>query len=97
MREAFEVICDEDGYPRRRIHGLRMLSEHIVAEFPFYSCDSTNVAQNGLRRALSLGRDDSAWGCEVDAGRIERVQSPSRYVRKNISTQKALGLFAEHA
>lgn len=89
MNEAFSVIVDEDGYPRTRIHGLRMLSEDVVSEYPFYSCDSTNIAQNGLRRALSLGRDDSAWGSEVDAGRIERVQSPGTWKKR---VRQATGL-----
>lgn len=86
MNEAFDVIC-EDGQPRCRIHGLRMLRPEIIEAFPFYSCDSTNVAQNGLRQALKLGVDDSAWGSEVIAGRIERVQSPAKWTKTETTQQ----------
>lgn len=89
MDEAFTVICDENGYPKTRIWGLRMLSADIVSAYPFYACDSTNVAQNGLRRARQLGRNNAAWGCEVDAGRIELIQSPSQW-RPVVQTELAL-------
>lgn len=79
MDEAFAVICDSDGWPRTRIHGLRMLRPDIVEAYPFYSCDSTNIAQNGLRQSLALGVDDSPWGSEVIAGRIERSMSPATW------------------
>lgn len=81
MSEAFGVICDDDGRPKRRIHGLRMLAQNVVESFPFYSCDSTNMAQNGLATAMKNGRDNAAWGCEVLAGRIELIQSPETFDR----------------
>jgi hypothetical protein len=52
MAEAMDAICD-DGLPRCKIHGLRMLDPTIFSHFPFSSADSTNVARNiGI---------DSAW------------------------------------
>jgi hypothetical protein len=87
MNEAFKVIC-ENGEPRCRIHGLRMLRSEIVSAYPFYSCDSTNVAQNGKREALRHKSGDSIWGSEVIAHRIECVQSPERFTPR--PTQRSL-------
>ena len=83
MNEAFKVIC-ENGEPRCRIHGLRMLRSEIVSAYPFYSCDSTNVAQNGKREALRHKSGDSVWGSEVIAHRIESVQSPSKFTPRPV-------------
>lgn len=77
MEEAWPVIADDVGYPRVRVHGLRMLREDIVRAFPFYSADSTNAAQNGIRTAHRYGMKCSAWGSQVKADQIESVQSPA--------------------
>ena len=42
MRKIFEYIC-EDGIPRFKVHGLRMLDEEIIEKFPFSSGDSTSA------------------------------------------------------
>lgn len=47
MAQAMEVICDEEGRPRCKIHGLRMLSWRIVEHIPLSSADSTDAAVNG--------------------------------------------------
>lgn len=46
MSEAMDVCCDREGRPITRLHGLRMLNPTIYSQFPFSSCDSTNVARN---------------------------------------------------
>lgn len=46
MAEAMEVACDSDGYPKAKLHGLRMLDPTVFSHFPFASADSTNVARN---------------------------------------------------
>lgn len=43
---AFGAICDENGRPRTRVHGLRMLDPGVFTKLPFASVDSTNVARN---------------------------------------------------
>ena len=45
-REALAAICDDDGYPACRLHGLRMLNPAIFSQLPLASADSTNVARN---------------------------------------------------
>lgn len=51
--EAMDAICDEQGRPPCKLHGLRMLDPTVFSQLPFASADSTNVARNiGI---------DSAW------------------------------------
>lgn len=44
---AMDAICDEQGRPSCRLHGLRMLDPAIFSRLPFASADSTNAAVNG--------------------------------------------------
>jgi len=46
MNQAFDVLCDDDGRPRVKVHGLRMMAPTIFSLFPFASVDSTNIARN---------------------------------------------------
>jgi hypothetical protein len=46
MHEAFFAICDEQGRPPCKIHGLRMLDPEIFTRLPFASADSCNAAIN---------------------------------------------------
>jgi len=46
INEAMKVVCDEEGYPKCKLHGLRMMDPTIFAHIPFSSVDSTNVARN---------------------------------------------------
>lgn len=46
MDEAMAEVCDEQGRPRCKLHGLRMLSPTVFSHLPLASADSTNVARN---------------------------------------------------
>lgn len=46
MDQALEVLCDRDGYPLVKIHGLRMMNAKLTRYIPFSSVDSTNIARN---------------------------------------------------
>jgi len=46
MGEAMDAITDDDGMPKTKLHGLRMLDPTILAHLPLASADSTNVARN---------------------------------------------------
>lgn len=46
MAEAMNSICDDQGRPQCKLHGLRMLDPAIYTKFPFASADSTNIARN---------------------------------------------------
>ena len=45
MAEAMQVLCDDEGFPKVKIHGLRMLDSQIFGQLPLYSADSTNAAR----------------------------------------------------
>lgn len=83
MHEAMEVVCDERGRPRVKLHGLRMLDPSIFSQFPFSSADSTNVAQNiGIDQKWQSGRYQApspAARAMVLATRIEMHASAPRY------------------
>ena len=67
MTDAMNAICDKDGRPPCKLHGLRMLDPTIFSSFPFSSADSTNVGRNvGL---------DSRWsGTYVPESHVVRAQ-----------------------
>ncbi len=49
MAEAMDAICDKDGHPPCKLHGLRMLSNTVCSQIPLASADSTNIARNHAR------------------------------------------------
>jgi hypothetical protein len=56
MGEAMTVVCDDEGRPRCRLHGLRMLNPTVFSQLPLSSADSTNVARSiGMDHAWSKG------------------------------------------
>lgn len=82
MDEAFGVVCDEDGRPLVKIHGLRMLDPRIVERCPFSSADSTNVGQNcGIDGKWKgpYAPPTKEWRAIVVAERIEAARSPDRW------------------
>lgn len=53
MAKAMAIVCDRQGRPICKLHGLRMLDPEVFSRFPFSSADSTNIGRNvGI---------DSAW------------------------------------
>ena len=48
MREIMDVATDDQGRPRARMHGLRMLNPKIFCRLPLRSADSTNADRNGM-------------------------------------------------
>lgn len=51
--EAMKAVCDDEGRPRCKLHGLRMLNPAIFRHMPLASADSTNAVRNC--------RDGAAW------------------------------------
>ena len=52
MAQAMEVGCDEQGRPKVKLHGLKMLDPSVFSHLPLASADSTNVARNcGIDKA----------------------------------------------
>jgi len=75
MVEAMQAICDEDGHPKAKLHGLRMLNPSIFSRYPFSSADSTNVARNvGIDRAWFGTYLPASKACRA-AVLVERIES----------------------
>lgn len=82
MSAAMKVLCDENGSPITKIHGLRMLNPEVFTRFPFASADSTNIGRN-------IGIDKSWKGnympptkemrAQVMRSRIEAFNAPHRW------------------
>jgi len=87
MDQALAAICDDDGRPVCRLHGLRMLDPGIFSVLPLASADSTNAAVNGgsTSRFGMYPAPSAAMCAAVIADRIEAhnsaaVWSPLRQI-----------------
>lgn len=83
MGEAMTVVC-ENGRPITKLHGLRMLNPTVFSQFPFASCDSTNVARN-------LGIDDAWSGPYQPASKATRAQILMERVELHASASRWTG------
>ena len=55
LYRVFWRVCDDEGRPRVRVHGFRFTSR--IADFPFFSVDSTSwVRSNGESSIVSITR-----------------------------------------
>ncbi len=73
IAEAMNVICDAEGRPKCKLHGLRMLDPEVFTRMPLSSADSTNAAVNSgsLSRFGSYPAPTAAQRSAVIAERIE--------------------------
>jgi len=85
INEAMSAICDEQGRPLCRLHGLRMLDPNIFSRLPFASADSTNAAVNGgsIQRFGMYIPPTAGQRAEVIASRIESHNSAHLWVRES--------------
>ncbi len=75
------VICNKDGFPMVKIHMLRCLNPKIFTKLPFFSGDSTNLAQNhSLYNTIKGNRKEkiepSNDGWKIVMRWIEKYNSP---------------------
>ncbi len=77
---AFDAICDTDGRPVCKLHGLRMLNPTVFSQLPFASADSTNVAQNHNRERHLYRLTPTMAGLKI-IDRIEQHASAPRWTR----------------
>ena len=90
MRKIFEVICDQDGVPQAKVHGLRMLDPEIVEKFPFSSCDSATASIKSMFDKEWKHRfwpQSKAGRAALVADYLERAQSPSFYQLKPVQME----------
>jgi hypothetical protein len=87
------AVCDEQGRPPARLHGLRMLDPAIFTKLPLSSADSTNAAVNcgSLDRFGMYVPVTASQRAAVVADRIEA--HPSAAVWTPVATQQ--DIFAE--
>lgn len=80
MDDAMAVVCDEDGYPKAKLHGLRMLNPKVFSRLPLASADSTNIGRNvGIDKKWEKGHylpPTKEARAQVMRHRIESVNSP---------------------
>lgn len=84
--EAMAVACDEEGRPKCKLHGLRMLSPAVFGRVPLSSADSCNVARNiGLDKKWtgSYAPMTPMQRALVLAERIELQPAASRWVPRH--------------
>lgn len=75
IADVMSVICDSDGMPKVKLHGLRMLDPDCFSRIPLASADSCNVARN-------IGIDKAWRGSYVPSSKytkaliiIDRIES----------------------
>lgn len=85
MAEAMSALCDEQGRPRTRLHGLRMLDPYVFTYFPFSSADSTNIARN-------VGLDGRWTGSYAPATKGGRGVVLAERIEVNNSAARWMGL-----
>lgn len=94
IAQAMEVVCDEDGRPSCKLHGLRMLDPKIFESLPLASADSATASirsfMPGERFGIYLPKKESQRA-NIIADRVEACNSAPRWTA-NISVQTELKL-----
>lgn len=82
--DALECIIDEQGRPKCKLHGLRMLNQDIFQRMPLHSADSTNAVRNSSNHSRfgSYLPFTTAQRMTVIADRIEAHQSAAVWSRE---------------
>lgn len=94
MNQMMEVVCDRDGFPLVKLHGLRMLDERIFTKIPLESADSTNIGRNiGIDKNWtgSYQPKTKEFRALTLRHRIEFEKSAERYHPQQTSIQ--IGIF----
>jgi len=82
IAHAMRVVCDDDGRPACRLHGLRMLDPAVFSRLPFASADSTNIGRNiGIDQRWSgpYSPPSKAARAVLMRQRIEAANAPARW------------------
>lgn len=82
IARAMRVVCDDDGRPLCKLHGLRMLNPDVFKHLPFSSADSTNIGRNiGIDQAWrgTYNPPTKEARAQVMRSRIESQNAPARW------------------
>lgn len=97
MSAAMDAVCDEQGRPKCRLHGLRMLNPTVFSQLPLASADSTNIARNiGIDAKwdrAAYAPKSKATRALILADRIEHHASAATWQQTN-GVRENLELFA---
>lgn len=96
MDEAMQVLCDSEGRPLVKLHGLRMLNPGIFSKLPLASADSCNVARNvGIDKAWSgaYAPASRAMRAAILMERIERHASAAKWRSECVPDYQNFDLF----
>ena len=93
MSEMMDSICDENGRPAFKLHGLRMLDPKVFSQIPLSSADSTNAGRNNgqLDRFGQYCSPSAGTRAISIAERIEAFNSCPRWIKR----AKQYDLFSE--
>lgn len=86
MADVMNVMCDEQGRPLARLHGLRMLNPAVFTRLPLSSADSTNAAVNCNSSAYTGPyKPATSWQrAAVIADRVESHNSAAIWVGESM-------------
>jgi hypothetical protein len=96
MADMLDAVCDAEGRPLVKLHGLRMLDPGVFSKIPLASADSTNVARNvGIDSAWrqSYAPRSRAMRALILMERIERHASAAYWDREAIGAYQNMQLF----
>ena len=85
MTDALRVVCDKEGRPICKLHGLRMLNPEVFTRLPLASADSTNIGQN-------IGIDQAWRGNYMPPTKEARAQ----VMRERIEAHNGLTHWRDH-
>ena len=83
MSLVMEAVCDSNGVPQAKLHGLRMLNPKVFTRLPLSSADSCNAAVNAgsVSRFKAYLPPKSHMRASVIAANIEMSNSASFWTR----------------
>lgn len=96
MADMMDAVCDVEGRPLVKLHGLRMLDPGVFSKLPLASADSTNVARNvGIDSAWrqAYAPHSRAMRALILMERIERHASAAYWDREAIGAYQNNQLF----
>jgi len=86
MADVMSAVCDDEGRPRCKLHGLRMLDPAIFTRLPLNSADSTNAVRNSSNysRYGQYCPPNAGTRMFISAERTERHQSSAIWVKPDV-------------
>jgi hypothetical protein len=96
IAEIMPVVCNSDGFPHVKLHGLRMLDPGIFSKLPLASADSCNVARNvGIdsRWTTAYAPQSRAMRAAIMMERIESHASASHWDPESVGVYQNMRLF----